>query len=80
MLATLRNTVATAHASGTFHSEFWGFVAGVVATYVVIRQASQPISWPFVFELIAYMAIVASSATAIKILAVMKRGVSNGQE
>ena len=74
MFTTLRNTVATAHASGTFHSEFWGFVAGVVATYVVIRQSSQPASWPFVFELVAYMAIVASSATAIKILALMKRG------
>lgn len=70
MIPVLQN----AHKEGTLHSEFWGFVAGVVATYVVIKQADQPTSWPFVFELIAYMAIVAASSTAIKILALMKRG------
>lgn len=80
MFLKMTETVKSAHKEGTVHSEFWKFVGYATATFVVIRQSSQPISWPYVLELVSFLAIVAASSTAIKVLSIMKRGSSDAQQ
>lgn len=71
-MSILTEAVARTHSAGILHSEFWKFIGYATATFVIIRQAFLSPSWSFVFELISYLAIVAASSTALKVLSLLK--------
>ncbi len=73
MLTQLKSSLQAAQAAGTAHSEFWRFVGYTCATVVFMRQGwAAHNSWAFVGLFVAYLGIIAGSATAVKMLALMR--------
>ncbi len=72
MIAQIKDSLAAAQADGTAHSEFWRFVGYTCASVVFVRQGwATHDSWAFVGLFVAYLGIIAGSATAIKIMSLL---------
>lgn len=67
------NMMKDAHRSGTLHSEFWKFIGYASATVVMVKQGIMAqASWSVVVMFVAYLAIVAGSNVAFKIVSMLE--------
>ena len=79
MLQSLRSALANTHADKAVHSEFWKFVGYATATSVMAKQGwMAQANWPFVTLFVAYLAIIAGSNVAVRILAFLSNNHTGG--